>query len=104
MTDSRQTKHFLERIMDIRVTTMGGATASIIGSPDPSESTVNILKRTAYEFARERSKASPDDDRLNTLADEISGLLQTLRVMPTLSEKTVAELHDELDALRPANR
>jgi len=85
--------------MDIRNMSMGGAVAGIIGSPEASEGVINTLKRTAVDIAKEYRRQPRDMSRLQELADQISGLLQTLRVTSTLSDKTVAELHDELDAL-----
>jgi hypothetical protein len=99
MTDIPRLESFLKKIMEIRNYAMGGAVAGIIGSPEASDSVINTLKRTAVIFAQEYREPEPDEKRLEQLADEISGLLQTLRVTSTLSEKTVAELHDELDAL-----
>lgn len=99
MTDIPRLEKFLARIMEIRSMSMGGATAGIVGSPDASEDVINTLKRTVVVFAQEYRKEPQDEARIQSLADEISGLLQTLRVTSTLSDQTVFELYDDLSAL-----
>lgn len=89
----------LERIMTINVLRMGGAAAAIAGSAGADGVLVNSLKRSAAAFANEYQKTDPSHDTLARLATEISGPLQTLVVMGTLSREEADLLTDQLQTL-----
>jgi hypothetical protein len=96
MTQASNLNLFLERIMNINVLHMGGASAGIIGSASAVSDIVNNLKRSSVAFASEYSKSDSNNVELERLSDEIAGFLQTLQLMYVLSEGEANKLTDEL--------
>lgn len=99
MTDPSKLHRFLENIMRINVTNMGGAAAGIIGSSDAGNDILNDLKKSSVAVAQEYQKKERNQDELATMADQITGYLQTLQLTHTLSERTTEELINQLDEL-----
>lgn len=90
---------FLEKLMNIKILNMGGASASIFGSSGAENDTLNSLRKSAITFAVEYSKQSPDVNALLEYSQEIEGHLQVLKLTNTVSEDTADKLINELHAL-----
>lgn len=90
---------FLEKIMNIKILSMGGTSAGVFGSSGADNDTLNTLKQSAVAFAKEYSKGSPDTDTLTRYAQDIEGYLQILQLTNTVSKDTADKLVDELQSL-----
>ncbi|MDQ5886117.1 MAG: hypothetical protein QG628_514 [Patescibacteria group bacterium] len=90
---------FVNQIMNITVTRMGGASAGIFGQAGADADITNTLKRVTIAFATEYQKSTPDKNIVLQYAKDIEGQLQTLVLTNTLSEKEANELIDQLHSL-----
>lgn len=90
---------FLNHIMAINTTPMGGAMAGILGASGTGTDTINSLKKTALQFANDYSKPKPNQNELDKLEQEIVGYLQILQLTYTLSEDRAQALMDEIQTL-----
>lgn len=99
MNKSTNIKSFLENIMHISDTTMGGATAGIIGSSGANSDSINNLKKSAIVFAQEYHKPGHNQAELLLAAEQVNGCLHTLQLTNILSESTSSQLMDELEKL-----
>jgi hypothetical protein len=99
MPNSEKLRLFIERVMDLNVLRMGGASAGIIGASGTDNVILNNLKRSTVAFAREYSRPTSSQLELVGLSQDIYGYLQTLQVTYTLSETEADGLMDELQAL-----
>lgn len=98
MANDPSLQHFLEVIMGINVTTMGGASAGILGSTSSRDDLVHNLKKNAIAFAQ-AYRTDPQGTAAEKATKEIIGTLRTLQLTNTLSMKTMTSLIDELEAL-----
>jgi acyl-homoserine lactone acylase PvdQ len=90
---------FLERIMNMNLLRMGGASAGIFGSSGADTDILNRLKNTTITFANEYRKPKEGHAKLVQLSKDIYGYFQTLQLTNTLSEKEANKLIDQLDKL-----
>lgn len=90
---------FLQSIMKIKVTRMGGASPGIFGQVGTDGDLVNSLKRSAITFATEYRKPESNKDEVPRLSNEVEGYLRSLVLTNTLSENEVDELLDKLYSL-----
>ena len=99
MPDSEKLALFIEKVMNINVLRMGGASAGIIGASGTDNMVLNSLKKSSAAFAREYSKPISNQHELVGLSRDIYGYLRTLQVTYTLSEVDVDGLMDQLKVL-----
>ena len=90
---------FLARVMGMKVLRVGGASAGILGALGGESETLNNLKRTALEFAKEYTGPKPDHASLGKLAQDIEGYMRTLQLTNTISSDEVDSLLEQLHVL-----
>jgi hypothetical protein len=90
---------FLQSIMKIKVTRMGGASPGFFGQVGTDGDLVNSLKRSAIAFATEYRKPGSNKNEVLRLSNEVEGFLHSLILTNTLSENEVDELLDKLYSL-----
>ena len=89
----------LDRLMHIHIERMGGAVTGIEGTTGAEVEVINSLKMAARDFAIAYKAPTPDQSKLEELADTIRGYLETLNVLTVLSEKETSELLGQLSLL-----
>lgn len=87
---------FLQSIMKIKVTRMGGASPGIFGQVGTDGDLVNSLKRSAIALATEYRNPESNKNEVLRLSDEVEGYLLSLVLTNTLSEKEVDAYLDRL--------
>ncbi len=90
---------FLDQIMKIRVTRMGGASPGIFGQVGTDGDLVNSLKKSAIAFATEYRNPESNKDEVLRLSNEVEGYIRSLVLTNTLSENEVDKLLDKLYSL-----
>jgi len=93
---------FLARVMGMKVLRVGGASAGILGALGGESETLNSLKRTALEFAKEYTKPNPDHEALAKRVQDIEGYVRTLQLTNTISSDEVDSLLEQLHGLAGA--
>jgi hypothetical protein len=96
---SSDIQSFLQKIMDIRVLSLGGASAGIFGISGADNETLNNLKKSTVAFVKEYSSKAPNKDVLMQSSQEIEGYLRVLQLTNTISKDTVDQRIEELGML-----
>jgi len=91
---------FIEQIMKVEAgyAGMGGASTGILGMSGTNGQIVLNLRRDAIAFATEYVQHNQNKAQLNTLAQQLEGSLQTVKLVDGISDDKlklfVDELHD----------
>jgi len=99
MTNSENLDKFLNKLLDIVIPNLGGASSGILGTTSGDATILNSIKKSAGEFAQEYRSPDPDVEKLKTLSDELSGYLVTLNVMSVISTEELNGFSDALELL-----
>lgn len=99
MSDSANLNLFIQKILNITVQRMGGASAGILGSSGADNDIVNNLKKTVIAYANEYTKTTPSRVELVSLSQYIYGYLQTLQLTYTLTATEADKLINDLQEL-----
>jgi hypothetical protein len=90
---------FLEKIMSVKVLRGGGASAGVFGYSGADNDLVRSLKKNAVALVSEYRKPNADSGKIDQLANEVFGNVQTLQLTYTISEKEADALLKEMQAL-----
>src|SRR5690349_19921551 len=90
---------FLKKIMSIEVLRLGGVSPGVFGISGADNDTLNKLKKSTINYAKEYSRPNPNNNVLTQHSQEIEGYLQVLQLTNTISKETVELLINELQEL-----